>query len=182
MTMPLLASTQDSGNVVSAPKSCRVRKEEADVYAYFLRSQTATNRLAVLVNSTEARDYGVDSLNLQLVAQGHGIPPDARADFAAKNKASCLIEGLPRISNLRFVSKSEINAVFAVGWAEFHKRYGHDSEVITLSRVGFNSDKTLALLHVIGAVSREGAAGELYVLERKNGRWQIRFHIQTVAV
>jgi hypothetical protein len=182
MSMRVLASAQDSGKVVSTHKSCRVTKEEADVYTFFLKSETASNRLTVLVNSTEARDYGVDSLNLQLAAQGRGIPPDARADFTAKNKSSCLLEGFPRTPNLRFVSKSEINAIFAVGWAEFHKRYGHGSEVVTVSRVGFNSDKTLALLHVIGAVSRDGAAGEFYVLERKNSGWQIKFYIQTVAV
>ena len=180
MSVPLWA--QDSAKVTSPRKNCKVTKEEVEVYTYFLRGESASSRLTVLVTNTDARNYDVDTLNLQLAAQGHGIPPELRGDFTDKNEISCAIEPLSGIPNIRFISKSESESIFAAGWKEFHKRYGKDSVLVTVSRVGFSPDKTLALLHVIEGISHDGVAGELYFLERKNGKWQIRFHRQTVAV
>ena len=182
LTLSVPLSAQNSGKVASPLKNCKVTKDEAEVYTYFLTRESASNGLTVLVTNTDARNYHVDSLNLQLAAQGHGIPPELRADFTNKNEISCVIEPLSGIPNIRFISNSERVAIFAAGWNEFHKSYGKDSVVVTVSRVGFSPDKTLALLHVIEGISHNGAAGELYFLERKNGKWEIRFHLQTVAV
>ena len=182
VTMIVPMSAQDSAKVASPLKNCKITKEEAEVYTYILSKESASNELTVLLTSTDARNYDVDTLNLQLAAQGHGIPPDLRADFTNKNEVSCVIEPLSGIPNIRFISKSEKEAIFAVGWKEFHKKYGIDSVMVTVSRVGFSPDKTLALVHVIEGFSRTGAAGELYFLVRKNGKWEIRFHRQTIAV
>jgi hypothetical protein len=93
-----------------------------------------------------------------------------------------VIEPFSDVPKLRFISQSQESKIFAGGWAEFHKRYGKGSETVTVSRVGFNPDKTLALLHAIGAIGHNAAAGELYVLERKNGARVIKFHVQTIAI
>lgn len=166
----------------SSSKTCYVTKEEIEVYANFLGGESSPNNLTVLVAKTEAWIQDVDNLNLQLAAQGHGVPPDLRTDFTIKNKSSCLIKPFLGVPNLRFISKSEESTIFAAGWGEFRRKYGKDAEVVTVSRVGFNADKTLALLHIIGAKGRMAAAGELYVLERKDGKWVIKFNIQTMTV
>ncbi|MGB8473072.1 MAG: hypothetical protein WCE61_03170 [Candidatus Acidiferrum sp.] len=71
MSVPLWA--QDSAKIASSRKKCKVKKEEAEVYTHFLRGESASNRLTVLVTNADARNYEVDTLNLQLAAQGHFI-------------------------------------------------------------------------------------------------------------
>ena len=111
-----------------------------------------------------------------VTAQGRGIPTEVRADFNNKNKSSCVIQPFDGVPNLRFISKSEERHILAAGTTEFDKKYGKGAEIVAVSRVGFNSDKTLALLHVLYSSS-----GELYLLEHKDGKWVIKFYVQTKA-
>jgi len=118
----------------------------------------------------------INSFNLPLAVQGHAIPPDVRADFTEKNRAGCLIEPFGGVTNLRFMSSSEEERLFARDWSEFNRKYGKGAERVAVSRVGFSSDKSLALLHILYSSS-----GELYLLERKGGKWQVKFCVQTMA-
>ena len=86
---------------------------------------------------------------------GHAIPSDVRADFTEKNKAGCLIEPFGGVRNLRFMSSSEEEKLFARDWSEFIKRYGKGAERVAMSRVGFSSDKSLALVHILYSSSGE---------------------------
>jgi hypothetical protein len=118
----------------------------------------------------------IDTFNLPLAVRGHALPPEARADFTIKNKTSCLIRPFSGVANLRFMPESEEKDLSSSGWSDFQKKYGKSAEAIAVSRVGFNSDKTLALLHVLYS-----ASGELHLLERKNGKWEVKFRVQTKA-
>jgi hypothetical protein len=160
---------------------CNLSKEEVDVYATYLGGEASSNTLTVLVTRTDGYLKDVNEINLGLAAQGHGIPPEVREDFTQKNKSSCAIRPFGGVPNLRFMSEKEEKGIFAVGWSEFYKQFGKHSEIVTVSRVGFNSDKTLALLHILGAKAEDAADGELLLLERKNGKWVIKFHSQTMA-
>jgi hypothetical protein len=180
MTEPICA--QHLEKTVPSSKFCNLPKEEVDVYATYLGGEASPNTLTVLVTRTEGYIDDMDGYNLRLAAQGHGIPPEVRQDFTNKNKSSCVIQPFGGVPNLRFISKSEERRIFAAGWSEFHKTYGKGSEIVTVSRVGFNSDKSLALLHILGASGHNAAGGELLLLERKDGKWVIKFHTQTLAV
>jgi hypothetical protein len=182
LLMAELNHAQHPEKTVAATKFCYLPKEEVDVYATYLGGEASSNILTVLVTRTDGYIDDVDGYNLRLAAQGHGIPPEVREDFTRKNKSSCVIQPFGGVPNLRFISKSEERNIFAVGWSEFHKKYGKGSAIVTVSRVGFNTDKTLALLHILGASGHNAAAGELLLLERKNSKWVIKFHIQTMAV
>jgi hypothetical protein len=181
LVMGVCLWAQASTKTSTSSKTCYATKEEIQVYAGFLRGESSPANPTVLVTKTEAWIQDMDTLNLMLAAKGHGIPPDLRTDFTVKNKSSCLITSFEGVPNLRFISKGEESTIFVAGWEEFHKKYGKGAEVVTVSRVGFNSDKTLALLHIIGAKGRMAATGELYVLERKDGKWVIKFNFQTMA-
>jgi len=61
-------------------------------------------------------------------------------------------------------------------WSEFNKKYGKDAERVAVSRVGFSSDKSLALVHILYSSS-----GVLYLLERNDHTWQVKFYVQTMA-
>jgi hypothetical protein len=161
-------------------KPCIYQAEEMEVLTAYLSQGTAS--VQVVVAKTDSPQIDADALNLQLAAKGRGIPSDVRADFRVKNKSSCLIEPFAGIPNLRFISKHEEKLLFQVpakGWSKFHRKYGKEAELLWLSRVGFNSEKTLALLHVSGAMGAMAGSGTLYLFERKEGRWVIKSQIQS---
>lgn len=161
---------------------CTVQGEEIEVLASYLREGSASPQ--VLVTKTAPAHADVDALNLQLAAQGRGIPPAVRADFKEKNKSNCLIKPLAGIPNLHFLSKHEHDLMFgktSTGWSDFHKKYGEEAEILFLSRVGFNPEKTLALLHVSSGMGRMAGGGALYLFERMNGKWVIKSRIETWA-
>jgi hypothetical protein len=165
-------------------ESCVVPAEEIEVYAALFGRGGDTKEVHVLIASTEARDYGIDHINLRLAVHGLGLSPEFRADFNNKNKSSCLIKPFPDRDKLNFASKEEQAAMFVSsrGWTEFHKRYGQDAALYTVSRVGFSADKKLALLHLFAGSGSDAFAGTLFLFENKNGYWQIKMHMQTAAV
>ena len=168
---------QSAPNVAPQSKNgCGFSQEEIGVYQSQLSRDTSKKRPMVVMATTVGWIDDIDSFNLPLAAQGHAIPADVRADFMKKNKTGCLIQPFGGVQSLRFMSSSEEQKVLANEWGEFLTKYGKHVERIAISRVGFNSDKSLALLHVLYASS-----GELYLLERKNGHWQVKFYVQTMA-
>jgi hypothetical protein len=168
---------QSASNAAQAPKKlCEFSSGEVDVYRSQLSRDASEKRTMVVMATTLGWIDDINSFNLQFAAQGRGLPPDMRADFTKKNETGCLVQPFGGVRNLRFMSSSEEKKLFARDWSEFHKNYGKNAERVAMSRVGFSSDKSLALLHVLYS-----SYGELYVLERKNGKWQVKFSVQTMA-
>lgn len=160
---------------------CVVPRDEVEVFSAYLRH---FHERAVVVTRTEVHNLDLDTLNLGLAAQGHGIPPGIREDFKRKNHSSCFIMPFAGVPRLRFVSSTEEKWIFrkgVSGWIVFHKRYGKDTSIEQFSRVAFNSNKTLALLHVSGGIASMGAGGDLCMFERKGGRWVLKWHRETWA-
>jgi hypothetical protein len=59
------------------------------------------------------------------------------------------------------------------GWGNFYKRYPNSQGVFTLSRVGFNENKTQAIVYRANQFSADGGGGVLIFLSKWEGRWQI---------
>ncbi len=172
---------QVANRTAAQKKLCTVQSEEIEVFDGYLKEGIASPQ--VLVTKTVLPNFvDVDALNLQLAAQGRGIPPEVRTDFKEKNRSGCLIKPLAGIRDLHFISKHEHDVMFrkdSTGWSGFHKKYGKEAEILLLSRVGFNPEKTLALLHVSSGMGRMAGSGTLYLFERNNGKWVVKSHIQT---
>jgi len=175
----VFAKAQDSGAPVHHKAPCSVPKAEMELYASYLSPETNSSALTVVETTTQPSNADIDSINLQLAAQGRGIPPDVRADFKKKDKSICSIEPFSAGKNIRFVSHTESETIFKAGWKEFHKRYGKDASSLQFSRVGFNSDKTLALLHVSSGGDAMAGGGTLYLFECKAGKWSVKTSIGT---
>ncbi len=158
---------------------CSVSEDEIGVYAGFLPPDQGSSAVTVVEIETQPSNADVDYFNLQLALQGHAIPQDVRADFKQKDKSTCSIVPVPTIKNVHFISKAEHDKLFNDGWTKFHKRYGKHASWLYLSRVGFSTDKTLALLHVSSGGAPMAAGGRLYLLERKAGKWVIKTSIET---
>ena len=158
-------------------KSCTVPSEELEVIASYLGKGNSE----VLMAKTDPPRVDVDSLNLLQVSHGHGKSPEVRTDFRDKNKSSCTIRTLEGNSNVHLITQSEHDLIFRNGWGEFHNKYGKQAELLYFSRVGFNSEKTLALLHVSSRMGGMAASGTLYYYERKKGKWVVKTQIPTWA-
>jgi hypothetical protein len=167
---------QAAPNIAAQKEYCEFSPDEVDVYRSQLSRDSSPKRTMVVMATTLRWIDDINSFNLPLAVQGHAIPSDVRADFTEKNKAGCLIEPFGGVRNLRFMSSSEEEKLFARDWNEFIKRYGKGAERVAVSRVGFSSDKSLALVHILYSSS-----GELYLFERKDGKWHVKFYVQTMA-
>jgi len=176
LATPLWA--QDNSRTAPVNTRCEVQAEENEVFVSYLKAEKPSPGLTVLVTRTVPADMDVDTFNLQLAVKGRGIPPEVRADFKEKNKSSCTIAPFSGVVNLRFISKGEHDQIFQTGWTEFHERYGKEASILWLSRVGFNRDKTLALLYVSSGMGRLAVGGVLYLLERKEAKWVIKTRLQ----
>lgn len=160
-----------------APKSspCTVSTDEAGLYATILRTGRRFPQVVVTRTGLVHFDLSdLDVLNLQAAASGRGIPLDVRTNFKEQNGAQCDLFAVAEIENVQYVSQED--AEKPRSRREFEKKYGKDADVVVFSRVGFNPDKTLALVHVSG-----GAGGALYLYEKKNKGWTLRWHAETWA-
>jgi hypothetical protein len=59
------------------------------------------------------------------------------------------------------------------GWRRFHKEHPGASGIVRFSRVGFNSDRTLAVAYADVQASLMSAHGAYFLLVKKNGSWKI---------
>lgn len=156
-----------------AVKHCTVPQDEMQVLVNYLKWSADNKDATVLITTTEATTIDVDYVNLQLATSGHGTPIDVRNDLKRKIASPCLIGTVASVPNLQFMSKNEHDQMFQTrnGWAKFHKRYGKNASIESISRVGFNSDHTIALFYVTGGIDRMGGSCYLYVFRRREGKW-----------
>lgn len=101
-------------------------------------------------------------------------------DYNAKLNRPCGIPALNNVSKLLFFrSPAQVKRIFASNeladrWSQFHRVFGNDAELLTFSRVAFDSAKQYALVQVSSGVSENGGGGELYLLTRLNDAWVIK--------
>jgi len=102
---------------------------------------------------------------------------ELQGDYNEKLSRPCSISSLNNVSKLVVLkSPAQIRRVFSNNdlverWSQFHRRFGNDAELLTFSRVAFDTAKQYALVHVSSGVSESGSGGELYLLSHLNGDW-----------
>ncbi|HVP40254.1 MAG TPA: hypothetical protein VMS93_13835, partial [Candidatus Saccharimonadales bacterium] len=57
-------------------------------------------------------------------------------------------------------------------WGAFYERYPHSGGWIELSAVGFNPDKTVAVVYMASHFGWPGGQGSFHVLQKRDGKWQ----------
>jgi hypothetical protein len=182
LSVPQTSAGQITPNSTEQKRPCFVQPEEIEVIQSYLRESIASPQVLVTQTENSEADVDVDTLNLRLAVQGRGIPPEVRTSFKEKNRTICQIKSFGGIPNLHFISRRDQNAMFrelSTGWKDFHRVYGKEAELISVTRVGFNPEKTLALIHVSSAIDKMAGGGMLYLFERKNGKWVVKSRIQT---
>jgi hypothetical protein len=116
---------------------------------------------------------------------------EAFADLKTKNKAHYALENKfsSKLPCILINSKDEIKVFYAVpispadkdfaektrsSWQRFYEEYPGAQGILTISRVGFNSDKSLAVVYIANKACLMLASGKLFFLAKKNGSWEIR--------
>ncbi len=73
------------------------------------------------------------------------------------------------------VPKSSIDAIFANkgvdGWTDFYAKYPNSGGIVHMSAVGFNADKTFAIVYVGHACGGRCGGGKYHILKKRGNKW-----------
>ncbi|MDT5122012.1 MAG: hypothetical protein QOC96_1494 [Acidobacteriota bacterium] len=106
------------------------------------------------------------------------------ADYISKNKEPQHLDNLFKLKVERvLVSASEIKEIFEnhhiEGWKIIAERYPDSLGLITLSRIGFNPERTQALVHVGIGCGGSCGEGNFFLLAKESGVWKVQKKIMT---
>ncbi len=102
-------------------------------------------------------------------------------DFVSKNMKSWPLEtgGLQTERKIMLQSSEELEKAFdgagtsGPGWEAFYKKYPESDGQTVVSRPGFNTDRTEALVYIAGMHDYLCAEGNLYHLKKSDSKWQL---------
>jgi hypothetical protein len=98
------------------------------------------------------------------------------AEYVAVNKKTWLLQrkfeiGIP----YEFISKAEISAIFEKkgmeGWTDLRAKHPDSGGIISMSAVGFNADKTIAIVYMGHSCGGLCGGGIYHVLKKVDGKW-----------
>ena len=109
---------------------------------------------------------------------------DAIADYEKANtKRWSLQREFQSEKPYELVSSDTIKAVFnEYSWDAFYRRYPDSGGYVIMSAVGFNSDKSLALVYMGSACGGLCGQWSFHVLEKINGKWKEASGVQCFTV
>jgi hypothetical protein len=100
----------------------------------------------------------------------------AIADFIEVNKKPWLLQKAFQINQpYEFIFDKELDGIFSDGvhgWKSFNEKYPDSGGYNEFSAVGFNADKTVAVVYAAHSCGGLCGGGEFYVLAKKEGKWQ----------
>ncbi len=98
-------------------------------------------------------------------------------DFKNKNVKTYKLENKFSIpQTVVLISDEELNKIFQneTGWDVFNKIYPNSSGIIQISRVGFNSNQTQAIVYYGYQRGLLWGEGYLIYLTKDEGKWMVR--------
>ncbi len=105
------------------------------------------------------------------------LTDELSSDFEARNKEQQALKSFLKISTKYvFISRPEIEKIFnnEKGWDKFYAKFPRSAGIITISRVGFNPQKDLALVYAGRQSHWTAGAGYSIVLKKEKGDWVIK--------
>jgi hypothetical protein len=164
-------------------KADGITSDEYAVYSALIQSMYVKQPVQTVVVDKQTQFYKIDwerpeDYRKSILAELSSISEETIEDFEKKNET----EGeLARHLNLTVdyvllgkQSSARTPEEHAKQWKEFDEKYPNSPGIISLSRVGFNSDKDQALVYVANRCG--GLCGKgYYVLLMKSGeRWKVQ--------
>ena len=99
----------------------------------------------------------------------------AISDYVKQNQKTWLLQRDLRIDRpYETITPDELKSIFEQGiegWKTFHQKHPDTGGWIELSAVGFNDDKTIAVVYMGYHCGIVCGGGEFHVLQKKDGKW-----------
>jgi hypothetical protein len=149
--------------------------EDADAYEIYKTILPSQWPLRVakakrLVIRSETRNY---EMCLRPKAEWEQKIGPAISDYLKLNKNPWTLQ--PKFSielPYEFVTTGEFQTTLdATGWEGFYSKYPKSGGLIEFSAVGFNGDKTVAVVYIGHLCGTLCGGGTFHVLEKKDGKW-----------
>jgi hypothetical protein len=117
-----------------------------------------------------------DYLGSLLAKASAKVPAEMIRDHVEKNRQSQAIwPALGRHVPVHLLSREEQEAIFKggpdKGWKRFYEKYPNSPGCVTISRVGLNRDKNLALFYMGVMRGSLNGEGQLYVIKKEGDEW-----------
>jgi hypothetical protein len=144
-----------------------------EIYSTILSSQWAVRVAKAKTLVIRAETSAKFEMCLRPDPESEKIIGGAISNYLEVNKKTWLIQKKFNIETpYKIVSSEAINAVFEKNkWEEFYKQYPDSGGYIELSAVGFNADKTVAIVYSGHSCGGLCGGGDYAVLQKKDGKW-----------
>jgi hypothetical protein len=170
--------------VQEAPET-QVSDEEYEIYSAVIKELYVQKdtKLLMIEDRTFRYDFsgGDDQPWRDKPPKGVTIDQSAVADYETKNHGpSVLIKASFKLPvKCEFVTDADLRTIFHghwgdLEWTEYYRRFPPSTGFIMLSRVGFNSEHTQALLYIGSRSGPEYGEIHFLLLEKANGTWSIK--------
>ncbi|HNX55894.1 MAG TPA: hypothetical protein PLG33_02105 [Prolixibacteraceae bacterium] len=107
-------------------------------------------------------------------------------DYKKKNSTIVSLENKFEIisKTVKLISKDELDSIFSTqyggeNWSRFYNEFPKSKGLITLSRIGYNSCRTEAVLEISIIKESLNAEGWILLLKKENNSWKINKMVQT---
>jgi len=146
--------------------------EAYEVYSAILPTERPwrVDNAKSLVIQSETKGY---EMCLRPDEQSEKIIGSAISEYVKLNEKNWLLKrGLSIEKPYELISYDELSSALKQGWWEdFYKRYPNSGGWIELSAVGFNADKTVAVVYMGHYCGGLCGGGGFHVLRKKAGKW-----------
>jgi hypothetical protein len=169
-----LASCSDDNPVAVTPDD--VTDDEYAVWSVTLDSMVVweTDDFVVLQNGTDTYNLG-DSAMASYLKQQLKVPDEAIQNYTVRNATPSTIERKLTLDvDYVLLDMQEITDIITLGgYDELYRRYPKCNGVTTLSRVGFNVGRTMALVYMSHTPGFLAGAGWAVLCRKISGKWEV---------
>ncbi len=148
--------------------------EDYAVYSAILADHKYETKVMV-VNDYTAHGLIADATNLN--QEIPNLNEETISGFQTANKEDKKLENnFTTNGRIIFLSEKEESKIFRKnqdGWARFYKKYPKARGIVTFSRVGFNQERTQALVSVSYSCGGLCGQGNFIFLQMKEGKWAV---------
>lgn len=180
LTETLLPVTQTVVINITTNESDIIPNSEYEVYSSVILSENYPQSVnKIVIHQLTSNSTGCDTYDCFQNFKNYTLKNDSMLvdDFKNKNAKAYELENKFSIpQTVILISDGELNEIFQnnKGWGAFYEKYPNSSGVISISRAGFNSNQTQAILYY--GYQREMLDGEGYLifLTKDEGKWIVK--------
>jgi hypothetical protein len=152
--------------------------EEYAVYSAILANEQYNNEVIVINDYTS---HGLIANAKNLNQEVYSLTEDTINDYQVKNEKNQKLENNFTVQGkVVFISEKEESQLFRKGqdgWAMFYKKFPKAKRIISFSRVGFNQERTQALVSISMGCGWLCGEGSFMLLQKENEKWVVQQNI-----